>query len=140
MIGRDPKPRREPKAGAFGVFMVVVYGVACVVAVFLAAYFWLTGDAALAAAFGLGSLAVPVTFGFFMAEAFDQRIGVYGFVLAAAVIAGAAGASAYYERDDFLERRDLDGPDIIENEIVEPEGNAPATDVMPSASVEPSAP
>lgn len=111
IIGRDPKPYQEPKAGSFGVFAVAFYGLVCVVAVFVAAYFWLDGDAQLAAALGMGSLAIPVTAGFFVSELRHQRAGALAFVVTAAVVAGAAAASAYYERDDYLERRELIDPD-----------------------------
>ncbi len=111
VIGEDPKQYKEPKAGSFGVFSVVFYGLVCVIAVFVAAYFWLDGDGQLAAALGIGSLAIPVTAGFFVSELRNQRAGALAFVVTAAVVAGAAAASAYYERDDYLERRDFIDPD-----------------------------
>ena len=111
VIGQDPAPYHEPKAGSFGVFAVVFYGLVCVVAVFVAAYFWLDGDGQLAAALAVGSLAIPVTAGFFTSELRHQRAGALAFVVTAAVVAGAAAASAYYERDDYLERRELIDPD-----------------------------
>lgn len=102
--------RGEPKAGSFGLFAVVFYGLICVVAVFIAAYFWLDGDAGLAAALGVASLAIPVSFGFFVAELRHQRAGALAFVIAAAVVAGAAGASAWLEQDDYEARRDFFDP------------------------------
>ena len=56
------------KAGAFGVFAIVFYGLLMVIGVFIAAYYWRNGDASLAAMIGIGSLAAPVTAGFFTAE------------------------------------------------------------------------
>lgn len=108
----DPTPRvrPEPKAGSFGVVAVVFYGLLCIIAVFIAAFFWLDGDGQLAAALGIGSLAIPVTFGFFIAEFRHQRAGAWAFVIAAAVVAGSAGASAWYEREDYEARRDFIAP------------------------------
>lgn len=110
----DPAPRvrPEPKAGSFGVFAVVFYGLLCVIAVFIAAYFWLDGDGQLAAALGIASLAIPVTTGFFVAELRHQRAGALAFVVTAAVVAGAAAASAWYERDDYFDRRDFLAPGV----------------------------
>ncbi len=112
IIGEDREPYREPKAGSFGVFAVAFYGLICVIAVFVAAFFWLDGDGQLAAALGIGSLAIPVTAGFFVSELRHQRAGALAFVVVAAVVAGTAAAAAWYERDDYLDRRDLIAPDL----------------------------
>ena len=49
-------------------------------------------------------------FGFFVAELRHQRAGALAFVIAAAVVAGAAGASAWLEQDDYEARRDFFDP------------------------------
>lgn len=111
VVGETYAPPPEPKAGAFGVFSIVFYGLLGVIAVFLAALFWLD-DGTLAAAIAVGSLVVPVTVGFFIAELRHQRAGTLAFVLTAAIVAGAAGAYAFAERDDWVNERNFIAPEV----------------------------
>lgn len=106
VVGETYTPPPEPKAGKIGIFSIVFYGLLGVVAVFLAALFWLD-DGTLAAAVAVGSLVVPVTVGFFVAELTHQRAGTLAFVLTAALVAGAAGSYALAERDDWVNERNF---------------------------------
>lgn len=106
VIGTDPTIREDARAGKLGAAAVVFYGVLCVIAVFVAAFFWMNGDGRLAAVLGIGSLVVPVTAGFFVAEFVHQRAGALAFVLTAALVVGVAGASAYSDSEEYFAERE----------------------------------
>ena len=111
MIEYDPlNPPPGPKAGKFGVGCVFAFGVLSILCCFVAAYMWTNGDERLAGAIGVASIAIPVTIGFFVAEARHQRSGAFWFVVAAATMSGALAGWAYLERDDFELRQDLIAP------------------------------
>lgn len=97
----------EPKAGKVGMLSVFVFGVLCILAVFVAAYMWTDADTKLAAAIGVASIIIPTTFGFFITELRHQRSGAFWFVMTAAILAGSMAAWSIDEREDFENRMDL---------------------------------
>ena len=101
----------EPKAGAFGVCAVFVFGVVYILVAFAAAYVWTDADTKLAAAIGVAAIAVPVTVGFLVSELHHQRSGAFFFVLTAAICAGGLGAWAVAEQDNFQNRMNMIAPD-----------------------------
>ena len=102
----------EPKAGKVGVTAVFFFGVACIVAVFVAAYMWTDADTKLAGAIGIASIFVPTGVGYFFSEVRHQRAGALWFVLTAAVLVGGVSAWSVNEREDFEDRMDLIAPVI----------------------------
>jgi cellobiose-specific phosphotransferase system component IIC len=110
----DGRISKLSKAGAFGYFTCFVFGVLTILVSFLAAYFWSDGDRVLSAAIGVGSIVIPVVFGFVAAELKHQRAGAIAFVVAAGLFCGAVGAFAAQERDAYEDRR-LVVPDLPED-------------------------
>ena len=103
----------EPKAGAFGTVSVVFFGVLYIVAVFAVLFMQFDGDFALAAAWSIASIVIPMTVGFFVSEWIHQRAGALWFVLTAAILTGALGAWAIAGADEFNERMDVFEPAAV---------------------------